>query len=109
MKFSRINSRAGVLAFAGLMTVLLLSACDQKPAEKKATPRLVNAMRVADTSGLSERTFPGRARAGQEVNLSFRVSGPLIAFPTDVGAQFKKGDVVATMDPRDFDNAVRTV
>ena len=43
------------------------------------------------------------------MNLSFRVSGPLIAFPAEVGDPFKKGEVVATMDPRDFESTVRTV
>ena len=67
------------------------------------------AVRVADAESLSQRVFPGRARAGQEVNLSFRVSGPLIALPANVGDEFKRGDVVARIDPRDFETAVRTV
>ncbi|MCZ6492665.1 MAG: efflux RND transporter periplasmic adaptor subunit [Planctomycetota bacterium] len=109
MQFSRINSRAALLTLVGLLTVLLLSACEEKAAEKKTVIRPVIAIRVADTSGLSERAFPGRARAGQEVNLSFRVSGPLIALPANVGDEFKSGDVVARIDPRDFETAARTV
>ena len=109
MQFSRINSRAAPLTLVALLTVLLLSACEEKAAEKKTVIRPVIAVRVADANSLSQRVFPGRARAGQEVNLSFRVSGPLIALPANVGDEFKRGDVVARIDPRDFETAVRTV
>ena len=85
------------------LPAMLLVACEQKAPEPQP-PRLVNAMRIADTSGLAERSFPGRARAGQEVNRSFRVSGPLIAFPVSVGDEVKAGDVLARIDPKDFEN-----
>ena len=109
MRFSQINSRAAPLTLVALLAVLLLSACEEKTAEKKTVIRPVIAVRVADANSLSQRVFPGRARAGQEVNLSFRVSGPLIALPANVGDEFKRGDVVARIDPRDFETAVRTV
>ncbi len=66
------------------------------------------AIRIADPSDMAKRTFPGRAKATQEVNMSFRVSGPLIDFPVDVGDQVKKGDVVCRMDPRDFETVLGT-
>jgi len=66
-------------------------------------------MRVADSSGLMERTIPGRAQAGREVNRSFRVSGPLITFPVDVGTEAKEGDVLARIDPQDFETTLRTL
>ena len=109
MRFSQINSRDAPLTLVALLAVLLLSACEEKTAEKKTVIRPVIAVRVADANSLSQRVFPGRARAGQEVNLSFRVSGPLIALPANVGDEFKRGDVVARIDPRDFETAVRTV
>jgi len=52
------------------------------------------------------REFPGRAKASHEVDLSFRVSGPLISLPVDVGSQVKQDDVVAVIDPRDFQTAL---
>lgn len=91
-----------------LIPVLLLIACEQ-PTTKSTPPRLVNAMRIADTSGLTERSFPGRARASQEVNLSFRVSGPLITFPVSVGDEVKVGDVLARIDPTDFETKLATL
>ena len=91
-----------------ILTLLALGACKPGP-ERTRPPRRVFAIRVADSSGLTERAFPGRARAGQEVNLSFRVAGPLIAFPADVGTQVKAGDELARIDPQDFEMAVRNL
>jgi multidrug efflux pump subunit AcrA (membrane-fusion protein) len=41
------------------------------------------------------------------VDLSFRVAGPLITRPVNVGDKVKQGDVVARIDPRDFEVEVR--
>jgi RND family efflux transporter MFP subunit len=52
------------------------------------------------------REFPGRAKAKHEVDLSFRVSGPLVSLPVDVGSQVKQDTIVAAIDPRDFQTAL---
>ena len=106
--FSQHTESALRKAFALVLAAMLLAACEQKAPEPQP-PRLVNAMRVADTSGLTERSFPGRARAGQEVNRSFRVSGPLITLPVSVGDEVKAGDVLARIDPKDFENKLATL
>ena len=84
---------------------LSLVACSEAPPPERKNP-LVPAIRVADADTLAERIFPGRAKAGQEVNLSFRVTGPLIEFPVSVGDEVKAGDVVARIDPQDYVNAL---
>jgi RND family efflux transporter MFP subunit len=61
---------------------------------------------VGDLKAISAREFPGRAAAKDDVELSFQVAGPLIALPVDVGTQVKKGDVIAIIDPRDFETAL---
>ena len=87
---------------------LLLAGCgEEQSGPKEEVIRPVHAIRVADTTRLSETAFPGRASAGQEVNLSFRVSGPLITLSVDLGDQVKQGDVVARIDPRDFEVLLR--
>ena len=42
------------------------------------------------------------------MDLSFQVSGPLVSLPVDVGSKVKKGDVIAAIDPRDFQAALDT-
>ncbi len=86
-------------------TTLVLVGCAPDPVGEDRPP-LVPAVQVADPDSLSERAFPGRARAGQEVNLSFRVSGPLIELPLNIGDEVNAGDVVARIDPQDYINAL---
>lgn len=88
---------------------LIVAGCTEEPPPAKEIIRPVRAMKVADASQLKGRKFPGRAKAVQEVELSFRVSGPLITLPVKVGDTVKKGDVVARIDPRDFMVQVRNV
>ncbi len=40
--------------------------------------RLVKAVKIADYAGFSERSFPGKAKATEEVNLAFDVAGTLV-------------------------------
>jgi len=85
-----------------ILMVLFLSACADEPAPEKEVIRPVRAIQVVVQTEMMTRTFPGTAKATQEVNLSFRVGGPLITFPVDIGDRVKKGDILARIDPRDF-------
>jgi RND family efflux transporter MFP subunit len=53
--------------------------------------------------------FPGRSRPGKSVNLSFRVNGQLIDLKALVGQEVKKGEVLARLDPRDFQFRVNNI
>jgi RND family efflux transporter MFP subunit len=79
---------------------VLLGGCATETDTQPA--RSVRVMKVGDISGIEGRKFPGRAKATQEINLSFRVGGELVSLPIDVGDVVKKGDVLSTLDPRDF-------
>jgi multidrug efflux pump subunit AcrA (membrane-fusion protein) len=89
-----------------LSSLLLLAACEEAPAP--IPPKPVRAIQVSAASDLAEGTFPGRARAGQEVNLSFRVSGKLLQLPVAVGDQVKAGTKIAALDPQDFRQQLNT-
>ena len=94
-----------------LLPVAVLSACDSEPdmAQAPEVVRPVKAMKVTDVGQMRQRWFPGRAEATQEVDLAFRVAGPLITRPANVGDVVKAGYVVARIDPRDFEVALRNV
>lgn len=47
--------------------------------------------------------YPGRVKAAADVNLSFRIAGPLVALPAEVGAFVKKGECIAEIDRRDYE------
>jgi RND family efflux transporter MFP subunit len=96
--------------FLAVVLTGFLSGCDTNDGlQAEQPPRPVKAVRVADPAVLTERTFPGRASAAQEVNLSFRVSGPLIALAVKVGDEVEAGDTLAQIDPRDFEVQRETV
>jgi RND family efflux transporter MFP subunit len=84
-----------------------LGGCRRAP-EEAAPVRPVRAIRVGDATQLTRRVFPGRAKAAREVDLSFRVAGPLVARPVDVGDDVVAGQELATIDPRDFEVRLRS-
>lgn len=88
---------------AMLAALVALSACeDEQVAEAPEIVRPVKAIKIGDASVLQQRWFPGRAQAAREVELSFRVAGPLIEFPVNVGDRIEAGDVLARIDPATF-------
>ena len=99
--------RLAVTLCAGL--ALLLTACSEEQAETDEIIRPVRAVKIGDVESLIRRSLPGRAKAVQEVNLSFRIAGSLISFPTLVGHEVAQGDLLARLDPRDHEVNLRTV
>jgi membrane fusion protein, multidrug efflux system len=96
-------------ALLPVAAVVMLTGCIPEPEQVDLPPALVPSIRIAGADALTERNLPGRARAGQEVNLSFRVTGPLIELPVSVGDQVAEGEVVARIDPADYVNALGSV
>lgn len=87
---------------------ILLPACQTSEPPAEAVVRPIRAMQVGNLQALEQRSFPGRARAAQEVDLSFRIEGPLIARSVNVGTEVNTGDLIARIDPRDFEVRLRT-
>jgi len=52
------------------------------------------------------REYPGTVQASNQVDLSFRVSGPLKELPVVQGQEVAKGDLVAAIDSRDFQTSL---
>ena len=107
------SSRTGIAFYRSAFPVVvvataLLAGC-AKELPPPPPPPLVPAIRVAEPGEFTTTPFPGRAKAGQEVNLSFRVSGPLLEFPVNVGDQVAAGQLLAQMDPQDYISALGTV
>jgi RND family efflux transporter MFP subunit len=99
--------RLSILALA-LVPMVFLMGCEEETVERQII-RPVRAVKVSDAVQLTGRTFPGRAKAHNEVNLSFRVAGPLITRPVNVGDVVTEGLVLARIDPRDFEVKLRNV
>lgn len=93
------------LLWAPVLAVFAAVGCGSGTADPEI-PRPVRAVKVADVVGLRSRTFPGRAEAVDEVDLSFRVAGQVIKLPVRVGDRVAKGDLLAALDPIDYRTAL---
>jgi RND family efflux transporter MFP subunit len=88
--------------------LFFLQGCGKEEIAEKKIIRPVKAMKVTEVLQFRQRQFPGTAKATQEIDLSFRVSGPLITLPVDIGDEVSMGDVVARIDPRDYEVELRS-
>jgi membrane fusion protein, multidrug efflux system len=99
------KTRMVFLVIAGL----LLAACGQEKEEKaaKEVVRPIKMMTVTSSRDTLQRRFPGKVRAARQVDLAFQVDGPLIELPVNEGQRVKRGDLIARIDPRDFEVNLR--
>ncbi|MCC6486440.1 MAG: efflux RND transporter periplasmic adaptor subunit [Candidatus Hydrogenedentes bacterium] len=74
--------------------------------ESEPSSRPVKMMTIESPAAEVERKFPAVARAGDRSDLSFRVSGTITEIAAVEGKEFSAGDVLARLDPRDFENRV---
>lgn len=93
---------------AVLMLPLLLAACGKEEAPPaKEVVRPVKLATVEDLNTSLVREFPARIQATREAELSFRVSGELQQFPVLQGQRVKQGDLIASLDPSDYQLKVK--
>lgn len=98
-----MNNISRPLVYLSILTALLVSSCSKKE-EPAPVVRPVRTMRIAETTDLAGRVFPGRAEAVLAVDIAFEVPGQLIERPINVGDNVKTGQVLAKLDPRNYAN-----
>jgi RND family efflux transporter MFP subunit len=94
--------RLGLLCIA-----LLLGACS----EKEKPPEPVRPVLSVTVKALNEESlgrFAGSIQARYESNTGFRVGGRIARRNVDVGAEVQKGTLLATLDPSDQQNQLRS-
>ncbi len=82
------------------LSLVLLAGCD-KPAEPVAPPRPTLIMVVGDSNDSSSMVLVGEVRPRFESAQGFRISGKIMERKVDVGAQVKKGQLIARLDAAD--------
>ncbi|NOQ93538.1 MAG: efflux RND transporter periplasmic adaptor subunit, partial [Methylophaga sp.] len=97
-----MQEKKSVLTLILLITFIGLGGCADDQADKVEIIRPVRAIKVGDIELLKGRDFPGRAKAVREVNLAFDVSGTLNKRPVKIGENIAKGQLIASLDSRDF-------
>lgn len=102
---TRIDKRSGWLGLL-VAAASLLGACEEPPVAETVL-RPVRYERVSTSQEARLRTFAGVARAGVESNLSFRVPGTVEQVAASVGQQVRRGQVLARLDPTDYELKVQ--
>jgi len=97
------NSYRGMVPLGLLVLAALLGACsEQLPTENEVTLRLVRSEQVFLSGSDQVRTFSGKAQAGLEAKLSFKVAGTIQRVFVNVGDKVSQGQVLAALDPQDY-------
>jgi membrane fusion protein, multidrug efflux system len=99
--------KKGISLFTQVLGLITLSsfflvACENKNKPVAPIVRPVKAIVISAQKNVIKRSFPGRAQADQEVDLSFKVPGLLIELPILVGGLVQEGQMIAQLDSREF-------
>ncbi|TPK69401.1 efflux RND transporter periplasmic adaptor subunit [Mesorhizobium sp. B2-4-19] len=97
------------LPVAGLVVAALaLAGCSQEKAEVKEIIRPVKVVEIAQAHDSRTLSYSGSVRARTESALAFRVNGKITERLVDIGQHVVPGDVLARIDPTDYDLSVKS-
>ena len=82
--------------------LLVFSACKQEAPQPVVRVRAIKTITVSERASDIPRKFPGVVEAVDTSALSFEVPGNVQEVRVDVGHTVKKGQVLASLDKRDF-------
>ena len=105
---SKIFSLIGKAAFLAIIAACFFVGWHMLTQKKAEVPQAaepvctVRTMTLTAAGSISKHHYFGTVQGSQRVNLSFRVPGPLVELPFDMGNRVKKGDLIGRIDPRDF-------
>ncbi len=91
-----------------VVAVLGLAGCSQEKAEVKDIIRPVKVVEIGQAQTTRELDYSGSVRARTEMNLGFRVAGKVTERLVDIGQHVTSGDVLARIDPSDYDLSVKS-
>jgi multidrug efflux system membrane fusion protein len=86
---------------------ILLAGCEQPEIEVAEIVRPVRYVKVVPIGAAETRIFSGVTKAALETDLSFKVGGLVTELNAAVGDVLKSGQVVAALEPTDFEVRVR--
>jgi len=92
------------IIFISLLCFVVSAATCTK--QKTSTTEAVRSVKLDTVRILSANqvsTFPGKIKASDEVNLSFRIAGPIAKINVETGSFVRKGQTIAELDRRDYE------
>ncbi|KQV14143.1 hemolysin secretion protein D [Rhizobium sp. Root1203] len=96
------------LALLGAAALAVSSCSDEKKAETKEILRPVKVVEIAKADDTRALNYSGAVKARVEMNLGFRVAGKITERLVNIGDRVKPGDVIARIDPTDYQLAAKT-
>ena len=102
-----IRALAGGFCFVAYQDWSLV-ACGERntPEIVEQAIRPAKVVRVTSSDMSARRVYVGRVEASNSIDLSFEVPGPLSNFPVLEGQTLRKGELIAQLDPTDYELAV---
>lgn len=99
-----MKKRIGVLT-----AFLVISACSsEQAAQLEVPPRPVKLIEISASSDIREAEFPAIIEASESVDLSFQVPGLVQSITVSEGDEVSRGQIIARLDQRDFQNNLAT-
>lgn len=86
--------------FFSVLCVAFISCGQRTQTADSLSTVKIDTVAMADEQAFLQ--FPGRVKAAQDINLSFRVSGTILRMAVDDGARVRKGQLLAELDPTDY-------
>ncbi len=97
-----------IAMLATFVFVLLLDGHfkNKKPDIPPLKPRPVKTIVATPVDGALTLKYPGKTRSAKQVEIGFQVGGSLVDLAVNSGDVVKKDQVLARLDPRDFQNTL---
>lgn len=96
------NKVSKLMAATLTVAFTLLTSCSNSKKGAEEDIQYVKTALAERISDAAELSYPGKTKSSEEVNVAFRVSGPIQRIYVKEGQYVKKGQIIAQMDPRDY-------
>lgn len=97
----------GIMLLVAVVSVFVI---DWRPEVEEPPPpiRPLKTVIAGETAAATQWKYPGKASAGEEATLAFEVAGTVKELLVREGEQVKNGQVLARLDDRDYQNAMKS-
>ncbi|CAN7485505.1 efflux RND transporter periplasmic adaptor subunit [Rhizobium sp. LjRoot258] len=96
------------LALLGAVAFAVSGCSEEKKAETEEIIRPVKVVEITAAGDTRALDYSGAVKARVEMNLGFRVAGKITDRRVNIGDRVKPGDLLAEIDPTDYELAVKT-
>lgn len=104
-----MNRLMHIPILAGIAIATIISGCSPSSDDiviEKEIIRPVKLLTIKASDVINIRRFPAELKASEEADLAFRVGGQLVSIHVSSGQRVKKGELLAELDPTDFQLSV---